>query len=345
MDKPKKIDFLKTAIIVGSLGLCGVNSAIGAGINYVNYHPDNVPNIVTSAGIASEIVFEDDEEITYYTFGFDAAWETAIAKKNILVFKSKDEQPQTNLLVHTSKRDYVFTVTVGNKDWEHHPDKSGAAYSTRIKYYDNKSIPAQQAKEKAKKRAEEAKAAAKKREEESQVLRHRNIHDRTIFIYKDYDYRATKNAAPIIPTRMWDDGELTFMKFPVAQKRGTIYELQANGTTALVNQHTERNGLVVIHGVFNHLIIRLGDEAVETRRNDVGGLRENWAKTTVFNTYRNVSSEAPTSFVKSGKVNMKTGQFEGSTIERVEKTEREQIFQHSTDDSSNNSNTNKPKDL
>ena len=39
------------------------------GIRYIDYHPDRVPSIVTAPGIASEIIFEDDETIEYYTFG------------------------------------------------------------------------------------------------------------------------------------------------------------------------------------------------------------------------------------------------------------------------------------
>ena len=269
------------------LGSVFVN-AYSAGIQYLHYHPDVVPNIVTSAGIASEIIFEEDEEITYYTFGFDSAWDSAIAQKHILIFKSKDEKPQTNLLVHTSKRHYVFTITVGNDEWEKHPDKSEANYSVRIRYSDNKSIKAlKQQEQKAKDRERREKEA-----EKSLDLRHRSISSDSSYIYCDYSYRATENASPIIPNRMWDDGKITFIRFAPAQKRGVIYELLPNGKTALVNQHTERNGLVVIHGVYDSLIIRLGDEAVETRRNIKGGLMENLTKTNVPNTFRTVNDRS-----------------------------------------------------
>jgi virB9 len=250
------------------------------GIRYIDYHPDRVPSIVTAPGIASEIIFEDDETIEYYTFGFSNAWSSSQAMDHILVFQSQNEQPETNLLVHTNKRNYVFTIVSGKKDWEVNPDRSGAVYSLRIRYHDSKSKAAQKAKD------------------EQQVLRNRDLSAN--YIYHNYDYRATDHATDIIPTRAWDNGTLTFMTFPQGAKRGVVYELQADGKAALLNQHTEKNGLLVIHGVYPSLIIRLGDEAVEIRRNNIGGRRENYTKTNVASTWRTTSGNAPTEFDFSG---------------------------------------------
>lgn len=268
------------------------------GIRYLDYHPDRIPNIVTAAGIASEIIFEEDEEIAYYTFGFDAAWDSAVALEHILVFKAKDEQPQTNLLVHTNKRHYVFTITSGNDDWEKDPNRSAANYSLRIRYHDSKSM------------------AAVKAKEQSQELRHRDIAPPSTYIYTRYDYRATAHAQDIIPQRMWDNGVLTFINFAPTSKRGVVYELQADGKTALVNQHTEKNGLLIVHGVYAHLIIRLGDEAVEIRRNHQGGRKENRTKTTVPHTVRSIAGDAP-------------HQFNFNSEAKKEQLERAQIFSES----------------
>lgn len=254
-----------------------------AGIRYLDYHPDRIPNIVTAAGIASEIIFEED---------------SAVALEHILVFKAKDEQPQTNLLVHTNKRHYVFTITSGNDDWEKDPNRSAANYSLRIRYHDSKSM------------------AAVKAKEQSQELRHRDIAPPSTYIYTRYDYRATAHAQDIIPQRTWDNGTITFIKFAPSSKRGVVYELQADGKTALVNQHTEKNGLVVVHGVYPHLLIRLGDEAVETRRRDQSGLQENALKTNVPQTVRIVSGDAP-------------NQFNFNSEAKKEQLERAQIFSES----------------
>lgn len=254
--------------------------ANAANIRYVDYHPDNVTNITTAPGIASEIIFEEDEEIVYYTFGFDAAWDSTVARNHILIFKSKDEQPQTNLLVHTNKRHYIFTLTNGNDKWEKNPNSSQAIYSTRIRYKDNKSMQ----------------AMAKKEEEKE--LRYRTLNAGNK-IYKNYCFRATKYANDIIPLRIWDNGTLTFILFPQGSKRGAIYERQADGKTALLNQHTEKSGVTVLHGVYENIIIRLGDEAVEIRRTLIGGRKDNLSKTNVPYITRHISGDAPDTFTQN----------------------------------------------
>ena len=93
---------------------------------------------------------------------------------------------------------------------------------------------------------------------------------------------------------------LTYVTVPQGAERGVVYELQADRKGALLNQHTEENGLLVIHGVYPSLIIRLGNEAVEIRRNDSGGRRENYSKTNVASTWRTTSGNAPGEFDFSG---------------------------------------------
>jgi len=247
-------------------------------ITYVDYGQDKIPNIVTAAGIASEIIFEPDEIIEYHTFGFEAAWEAQVVKDHILVFKSKDAQPQTNLIVHTDKRSYLFTVTVGNNNWEGHPNKAGAIYSMRMRYHDAKAMQNKQARD------------------DKKVLRNREIATSDTYLYTNYDYRATANAYDIVPTRVWDNGKITFMTFHQGTKRGVAYELDSEHKANLVNQHTEKNGVLVVHGVYNHLILRLGDQAVEIRRNDRSGRAENDSKTTVKGTVRTVDENAPSIF-------------------------------------------------
>ena len=108
------------------------------GIRYVSYDKDKTYTIPTAPGIVSEIIFEDGESVEYHRFGFGNAWDSEVtAGGNILVFKSKDTQPETNLLVHTDKRDYVILLVQGNANWTKHPNNAKATYSTRFKYFDD----------------------------------------------------------------------------------------------------------------------------------------------------------------------------------------------------------------
>lgn len=274
------------------LGLMPLYS-IASGIQYVKYHKNTIPNIVTAAGIATEIVFEEDETIKYKTFGFEKAWNSQVVD-NHLIFVPQDSEPQTNLIVHTNKRDYIFTITVGNNDWKKHPNNSGAVYAVRMIYNDRKSMKNLAIKAKKEQQAKMRKAMQEKRRKG--ILRNVDISSLTSVVYANYDYRATQNATNIIPTRVWDNGKITFMSFPNGMKRGVIYELLPNNKVSLVNQHTEKNGLVIVHGVYKKLMIRLGDEAVELRRNELFGKTENYKKTNVIDAQRVVEKNAPIQF-------------------------------------------------
>ncbi len=296
----------KKALITALIATFSVCSFATPGIRYVDYNRDKIPNIITAAGIASEIIFEEDERIEYVTFGFDSAWESKIVKDYILVFKAKDEQPETNLIVHTDKRDYLFIVTSGNNDWEKNPNNAGAYYSVRMRYHDGKS------------------KAALAAEEEKGILRNRDISPISSYLYSNYDYRETKNATDIIPYRVWDNGTITFIAFKAGKKRGVVYELDANNKSHLINQHTEKNGLLVIHGVYEHMIIRLGDQAVELRRNNEHGQKENYSKTTVENTTRVTAGNAPIKFESTNSNNEKNI-FNGGYEENTDENEEEFI--------------------
>ncbi|MBQ9682006.1 MAG: TrbG/VirB9 family P-type conjugative transfer protein [Neisseriaceae bacterium] len=234
------------------------------GIRYVSYDKDKTYTIPTAPGIVSEIIFEDGESVEYHRFGFGDAWVSEVtAGGNILVFRSKTSQPETNLLVHTDKRDYVILLVEGNTNWTKNPNNARATYSTRFKYFDDGSDMFSGSPD--------------------------AIRD---FRFYDYDYRRTDNAEEITPTQIYDDGVLTYIKFKDGTPRGTIYRLDKKKKPYLINSHTDKFGKTVLHGVYQHLIIRLDEEAVEIRRNSTKGIRENRRKTTLFGTRRTVEPKA-----------------------------------------------------
>lgn len=234
------------------------------GIRYVSYDKDKTYTIPTAPGIVSEIIFEDGESVEYHRFGFGDAWVSEVtAGGNILVFRSKTSQPETNLLVHTDKRDYVILLVEGNTNWTKNPNNAKATYSTRFKYFDDGSDMFSGSPD--------------------------SIRD---FRFYDYDYRRTDNAEEITPTQIYDDGVLTYIKFKDGTPRGTIYRLDKKKKPHLINTNTDKFGKTVLHGVYQHLIIRLDEEAVEIRRNSTKGIRENRRKTTLFGTRRTVEPKA-----------------------------------------------------
>lgn len=240
-------------------------------IKYIDYDVDRVPKIVSSPGIGTEIIFEEDEQVIHHYFGFNSAWESHVVLGHILTFKSLDAQPETNLNVHTNKRSYVFIIVSGNKNWRNNPNNSKANYSVRMRYNDEKSL------------------AKQKQRLTEETLDDSDIASQNTYIYSNYDMRGTQFADHITPLRIWDNGILTFVKFKLGNRRAVIYEIGTNDKEGIVNHHTEKNGLVILHGVYPRLMIRYDNDAVEIRRNDIGGYLENNNKTTVDGKQRTIT--------------------------------------------------------
>ena len=91
---------------------------------------------------------------------------------------------------------------------------------------------------------------------------------------------------------MYDDGILTYISFPNGSQRGTIYRLDAKNRPYLLNSSSDKSGNTIIHGVYQHYIIRVEDEAVEIRRNSDSGIKENFNKTNINNAYRTIRPNA-----------------------------------------------------
>jgi type IV secretion system protein VirB9 len=236
----------------------------GTGIKHVTYKKNGIPLVVTASGIATEIIFEEDEEIKYFTFGDEGAWDARKVLPNILVMKIKAENPETNLLLHTNKRAYVFNITVGNNNWKGNALKSKANFSVRMKYNDSKSIK------------------NLKKRNDAENLTFSDITSKESYKYSNYDMRSAKGSSTIEPLKVWDNGILTFMLFKEGTRSGAVFEVDPiTGLESTVTQHTERNGVVVLTGVFDRLMIRYGKKAVELRRNDLNGRKDNKSKTTV----------------------------------------------------------------
>lgn len=260
-----KIKLIATVLLLASSFSAYSNAA--KPIKKVTYYANKVVDIVAGNGIVTEIVFESDERITYQTSGYEKEWNKQVVLDNVLVLKPLGDTPQTNLIVHTNKRSYVFNLKMGNINWSGDARKSNANFSVRMRYYDPLSI------------------ANLKKSSLNEKLSLKSLK----YDYKNanYDYRATANSEQIIPVKLWDNGILTFIEYSKGTRRGVVYEVDAiSGLESLVNQHTESNGINVLHGVYDRLMIRYDQKAVEIRRNEKFGRTENFNKTNVKDTKR-----------------------------------------------------------
>jgi len=202
-------------------------------IQVATYSPDEVYNIYIRTGIASMIQFEADEDIenSPLGFGYDAAWTVGVDRHSLFI-KPKAEEPDTNVVIATSKRSYVFSLITT-------PKGKKPTYLLRFRYPDT-----------------EARLAAEQAERERQAEEKRRMNEIPP-VKKNTNYTMAGDIK-IRPTAAWDDGRFTTLQYADSRELPAVFRLAADGTEALVNTHMEGDRLV-IHETNDTFILRLGN--------------------------------------------------------------------------------------
>ncbi len=240
------------------LGLAGAlaNAASPAGrgderIRTVPYDANQVVKIYTASGNPTLIQFEDGETAEDPGKGMigigDARAGTVGPKGSSIMLKPKARQPDTTLLVVTTKRTYAFEICSVLK-------KSGIRPTLiiRFNYPDS--------------RARAAQAAAKKQgaidERIGQIAGRDGAGAR-----RNANYMKQGDEV-LAPSHVDDDGRFTFMRFDSTRELPVVYKILPDGGEALSNFHMDSDtGTVVIHEVAARFHLRYGN-AVMAIRND-----------------------------------------------------------------------------
>lgn len=209
-------------------------------IQTVTYSKHDVIKITAQVGKAVLIQFEEDERLEgdSATLGMGDAdgWNLAVKGNNIL-FKPLVYQSDTNLIVQTNKRTYVFQLSIDN-------ETKSPTYALRFHYPDTA---------KAKRDAEAA-----KNNQALQVLS--GNHNRLDVFIKNDNYWGYGDKH-LKPTALYDDGRFTYFEYNNSRSLPTVYKIMEDGTEALVNKHTKGNTLIV-HEVGSDFVLRLGNSVL-----------------------------------------------------------------------------------
>ncbi|PRP68521.1 hypothetical protein BUE93_22080 [Chromobacterium amazonense] len=232
------------------------------------YNPEIVSEVHVADGFVTQLIFDEGERILSKRSGFEAGWklDQANEKPNILfiearavqqadatgakmTYKPNPREWDTNLLVSTDKRNYVFNlhlVEARNKV---------AAYQIRFDY------PQDRAKAQASRAAE---AAAKQQE----LDRKQSLQDafQRAETPKNWDYGMVigKGSRNIAPDFAYDNGLLTYLGF-LPGKNFPAPFIQRNGIEQIAEFSVEQRGdyrVMVLHNVSHRVILRHGQEVV-----------------------------------------------------------------------------------
>lgn len=228
-----------------------VAPTVGAqAIQEYEYVPDRVYSIRTGLGLTTQIELDAHDKVLDYSTGFSSGWEL-IRRENVFYLKPKNVDVDTNMLVRTEKRSYIFELKVVATDWTalDQAKQAGVHYKVSFKY------PVDP----------EAVAEVEDKTEVSTRL----AKDRAYFF--DYEYATRSKQAWLIPVNVYDDGRFTYVRmsdlsqFPTGNFPAVFARHRKRGEDFVVNTTVENN-TIIVHGTYPYLVIRHGEHVVGLRR-------------------------------------------------------------------------------
>jgi len=226
-------------------------------VREVFYDADEVVRIVTQRGVGTQIVLGAGEQIVTAALGdrADVAgcgrtnadrasngdWKIAACKGDANIYlKPGTGAHDTNLIVHTTRRNYVFDLMVLPAHAKFGNDQ--VMYRVTFTYREADDAP--------------GKAVLQSRliaQREAVPAAPRNA---------AYSMQAVSHSEDIRPSAVWDDGRFTTIQIPGNRKMPAIFRLAEDGTEHVPDKHIEGDKIVV-HEVAKQWVLRLGNEAVE----------------------------------------------------------------------------------
>lgn len=196
--------------------------AADARVRLVDYDPGRVTQIRAALGYQLMLEFAPNERIENVSIGDAVGWQvTPNRRANILFLKPIDGQA-TNMTVVTDQRRYLFELRLAPKG-----SKAQPAYAVRFVY----PAPIVAAPEPA-------------REAGPQV--------------SNTAYSVT-GAPAVAPSRIFDDGEMTYFEWPPEAAAPAIFALAADGSESMVN-YAVHGRYVVVQQLAPRFILRDGKQ-------------------------------------------------------------------------------------
>ncbi|TCD01883.1 type VI secretion protein [Erythrobacteraceae bacterium CFH 75059] len=205
----------------------------------VRYNPDEVVQIRGRVKVQATIRFAEDERIENVAIGDSNAWQVTPNKRaNLLFIKPLETNAATNMTVVTNLRTYFFDLVAGNTgrpvyvlNFDYPEPPAGTRASARLLA---EAAPAQNT---------AAEAAAPPETVDPAALN---------FAW------ATKGDRRLLPERVFDDGQSTFLTWPSGRDVPAILMLAEDGKTEGPVNFSVRGDTVVVEGVPAALVFRSG---------------------------------------------------------------------------------------
>ena len=243
---------LAAAILL--LSVAWVRPASAQVMHQYEYQPDRIYEIRTGLGITTQIELSPNEKVLDYSTGFSSGWELN-RRENVFYLKPNNVDVDTNMMVRTDKRSYIFELKVVATDWRvlDQAKRAGVQYKVKFVYPNDPALA-------------EAAEVAESRPGQSTSMEVGRVYN------FDYSF-ATRSKSPwLVPVSVYDDGQFTYVQmpdmtqFPTGNFPAVYGREKRKGEDFVVNSTVEKN-TIIVHGTYQYLVIRHGKNAVGLRRN------------------------------------------------------------------------------
>lgn len=240
---------------LGAWLLLGVLGAVSAQtIQQYEFEPGRTYEIRTGLGITTQIELSANEKVQDYSTGFSSGWELN-RRENVFYIKPNNVDVDTNMMVRTDKREYIFELKVVATDWTtlEQAKRAGVQYKVAFAYPNDPAF-------------EEVAQAQPEVEGQTTGLVAGRLYN------FEYSYASRSKAPWLVPVSVYDDGNFTYVEMPDLKQFPTgnfpaIYGRQKRrGDEFVLNTTVEKN-TIIIHGTYPFLVIRHGENTVGLRRN------------------------------------------------------------------------------
>ncbi len=210
------------------------------------FNPDEVVRIAGRTGVQASVVMGEDERIENVAIGDSTAWQVTPNKRaNVLFVKPLAPRAQTNMTVITDRHTYLFDLVAGTS--------ASPVYVLRFTY------PVQERPAVA-----AAGTAPVLTETETEALTDK-VRDAAVDPAKLNFAWARKGKAALMPARIYDDGQSTFLGWEAKVPIPAIQIRNDAGVEGPVN-FAVRDDVLVIEGVPGEIVLRSGRDVATLKR-------------------------------------------------------------------------------
>ena len=223
-----------------------------AQIDVYEYVDDAVYTVRTGMGITTQIELDPAAEILDFSSGFSSGWDLS-RRGNVFYLRPRDVDVDTNLLVRTRDRAYIFELKVVATDWTslEQARRAGVQYKVGFRYPADAGFAAA---------VEDPPASG-----QSAALEKGRSYN--------FAYEAASRHAPawLVPVHVYDDGRFTYLRMggsaalPTGSFPAVFARRERDGEEFVVNTTVE-GGVLVVHGAYPFLVIRHGRHVLGLRR-------------------------------------------------------------------------------